>query len=200
LAEGDFTTEQPIRFEVTVSVWDLKKRERLWTQEWGAELPRHISFAGDQLVVAGERFAVWDGASGRLVMDISSQEGDEALFYVTGVRSPEGRWLLAGRSDGVAELIDPKSGKLVRKLTAHGVPVESCHFTPNSRQVIVTYQDRTALLWELPAEAAATVGPALFSTQSPQMAGIAGPTRCASLRPQPPRRAQEIWNASLGFM
>ena len=151
VAEGDFTSEKSSSFQATISVWDLKKRKRLWTQDWGSELPRQMHFGGDDLIVAGKRLAVWDASSGRLVIEISPQEADGGLFYVTAVRSPNGKWLLAGRSDGVTELINIRSGARVGKgkLAPHNISVDSCHFAPNSSLGIVTYQDRTALLWDL---------------------------------------------------
>lgn len=63
--------------------------------------------------------------------------------------SPEGRFVLIGGANGVAQLRDAQSGQVVRTFTGHGAAINSVAFSPDGKTILTGSKDTTARLWDV---------------------------------------------------
>ncbi len=95
---------------------------------------------------------VWDAETGEMVRTIRGQikEGDEGKLYAAAL-SPDDRWLAVGgwmKYDEI-RLIDFRTGEIVALLKGHSNVLLGLDFSPDSRRLVSSSSDKTAIIWDV---------------------------------------------------
>jgi len=147
------------------------KTARLWdsqTGEPGLILPhtnevRRARFSPDGarvLTIAGNRAKLWSTSDGRLIREVGGNSVTDAQF------SPDGKYFLTARDDGLAELCDGHSGAVKRTLR-HPKKVQALAFGPNGRLAVTSAGDGRVRLWDVES------GSAIFTNLVSTSPGLA---------------------------
>jgi WD40 repeat protein len=135
------------------------KSIRLWDTQTAAELSRHqlpdiayrMSLTPDgRGVVVGCRAAVhvWDVEAGKATQFETPME---AKAFIEHSRfSPDGRWLLAGGSDGTVRMWDTLTGRELPAVKATKGKVLEVLWAADGRSYVVTCSDGTVHVWDWP--------------------------------------------------
>ena len=62
------------------------------------------------------------------------------MIFVHSLQSPDGKYLASGAVDGIINIFDIATGKLLHKMEGHAMPIRSLTFSPDS-QLLVTASD-----------------------------------------------------------
>jgi hypothetical protein len=138
--------------------WDARTFQRLISipsEACGAA----ISPDGKQIAsVDLYQIELWDAASGKKIREM--QSGGLMLGGVTF--SPDGRWIAAGRTDGIVNLWDAKTGLVVKRFGhtwgaiellgytwgEHRDAVKELAFAPDSKSLLILWSDRRPRIWK----------------------------------------------------
>jgi WD40 repeat protein/serine/threonine protein kinase len=144
---------------------------RVWDAQTGglsAEFRDHVMAVGHQTAVfglawdpKGDRIAsaggidsvrVWDARTAETVFQLQAALGKKALPYTAVAFSPDGRYLVTGKTDGAVQIWDGKTGQPVGTLGTHAREVfglvisrDGEHFASASRDGIVKLWDAKRL-------------------------------------------------------
>jgi len=166
-----------------------------------------VSFSpdGKRIMSAdGSTITVWEIDTGNIIVTIWNLYGKYRIgnnLYANGyinfysaAFSPDGKWIIAGSSDGRISLYDVSTGDEIRKFPGHDIAVYSVAFSPDGKQVISGSGDQTVKLWD-------TATGRLIRT-FPQ---FGGPVHSVSFSPDGKRilsgsldGTTRIWDASTG--
>jgi WD40 repeat protein len=87
---------------------------------------------------------LWDMATGTETLSISSNRRITALGF-----EPDGRVMLAARSDHIIERLDPASGELLNELVGHSAAVDAMSMANNGVTMASGSADGAILVWDL---------------------------------------------------
>ncbi|KAJ8790230.1 hypothetical protein J1605_021307 [Eschrichtius robustus] len=91
---------------------------------------------------------LWDLENGKQIKSIDAGPVDawtlafspDSQYLATGTHSPDGKYLASGAIDGIINIFDIATGKLLHTLEGHAMPIRSLTFSPDS-QLLVTASD-----------------------------------------------------------
>jgi WD40 repeat protein len=63
--------------------------------------------------------------------------------------SPDGRIQAIGRADGTVDLLDPRTGRRVRRIPAHTMAVTSVAFSPDGKRLVTASLDKDVRIWSV---------------------------------------------------
>jgi WD40 repeat protein len=131
-----------------VTLWDLEKRQPLWTYSAEVGLPA-VAFSPD-----GKTLAVGSYDSTALLFDVVKGEVQATIRghagAVRGIAfSPDGKLLATGSFDKTVRLWNPATQEEVRALTGHNDRVFSVAFSPNGKTLASAGWDKEAKVWEV---------------------------------------------------
>lgn len=121
---------------------------RIWDAENGKELicfqfqdktlySTGLSPDGNRLFTSfGNSLTVWDAATGKLKFSIDTGIGIGATIF-----SPDSRRLYAGMENGMVEILDTESGKVLAKCKTGSARVSSIDFSPDGRYILAASED-----------------------------------------------------------
>jgi WD40 repeat protein/serine/threonine protein kinase len=134
----------------TARLWDAGTGRRLAEPlEMGAPLrSAHVSPDGGRILTAAARSIRLRGKPWLAALPLRVGDG---LFTRTARFSPDGRWLLAARSDGTARIHDARTGGTVGQPLVHRRLVVAAQFSPDGQSALTASQDGTARLWTVPS-------------------------------------------------
>ena len=72
--------------------------------------------------------------------------------YPTAVflfQSPDGKYIASGAIDGMIDIFDVASGKLVHALEGHAMPIRSLCFSPDSQLLLTASDDGHMKLYDV---------------------------------------------------
>lgn len=84
----------------------------------------------------GNSLAVWDAATGKLKFSI-----DMGAYIGATIFSPDSRRLISGMENGMAEILDAESGKVLVKSKFNSASVAYMEFSPNGRYILTASED-----------------------------------------------------------
>jgi WD40 repeat protein/serine/threonine protein kinase len=90
---------------------------------------------------------IWDTATGRLRVTVSSQQAFTTVAY-----SPDGRMLATGTLTGTGQLWNAQTGELRTTFTGHTNEVWAAVFSPTGDSLLLASVDGAARLWDLATE------------------------------------------------
>jgi WD40 repeat protein/energy-coupling factor transporter ATP-binding protein EcfA2 len=140
----------------TLRLWNVKEQHEVRRLRSPEDFPVAIAVSRDgrHLLTGGrEGGTLWDVDRGsperRLAIDYQVSPGAAAF-------SPDGRYALLGTSgvilgknEGSLQLFDVLTGRTVRSLTGHRIPVRALAFAPNGRAALSGSQSRAPMTGEL---------------------------------------------------
>jgi WD40 repeat protein/DNA-binding SARP family transcriptional activator len=136
---------------ILTSTWD--KTTRLWDAKSGKEIRQFegggaaYSPDGKTIVTSSDNsVSLWDATTGQKRKEFTISDG--TLIYYP-VLSPDGKYLLAGDSAGIAHLWDIQTDQEVQKFTGHTSTVFWVAFSPDGKLVLTGSWDGTARLWDM---------------------------------------------------
>jgi len=136
---------------ILTSTWD--KTTRLWDAKSGKEIRQFegggAAYSPDGKIVltnSENSVSLWDATTGQKRKEFTISNG--TLIYYP-VLSPDGKYLLAGDSAGIAHLWDIQTDQEVKKFTGHTSTVFWVAFSPDGKLVLTGSWDRTARLWDI---------------------------------------------------
>jgi WD40 repeat protein len=91
-----------------------------------------------------EGVQIWDSKSGRLVLELTSENG--GANYAAW--SPDGKRVLTANLDNAVRIWEASSGQLLAVLAGHNGPVDFAGWDPSSTLVLTASLDSTAGLWD----------------------------------------------------
>jgi WD40 repeat protein len=128
----------------TTRLWDIRSGKELRQFEGGGA---RYSPDGKTIVTSSDNSAsLWDAASGQKSKEFTLPQGIVINYPVI---SPDGKYLLAGDSEGVARLWDIQTGQEIRRFIGHTASVENVVFSPDGKYVLTGSDDGTAMLWDV---------------------------------------------------
>ena len=126
---------------------------KLWDTISGAELRRFdgaaavYSLGGKAVLTSIDNsISLWDVISGQKIKEFTTPEDTEVYYPIL---SPDGKYLLAGDSAGIAHLWDLQTDQEVQKFTGHTSTVFWVAFSPDGKSVLTGSYDTTARLWDI---------------------------------------------------
>lgn len=151
-----------------VRVWDVKSRELLKELKGDHDQIRYLSFSPNGKNLASTTFwgpsVLWDVTKGEPVCTwdvVEKKEADELEKAMArlgeGVDrigniafSPDGKWLVAGWTDGTIRFCNPETGKEVRRWKSDFNPYQGFIFSNDSKVIVTTaYSDSTVRFWDV---------------------------------------------------
>lgn len=64
-------------------------------------------------------------------------------------QSPDGKYIASGAIDGIINIFDVASGKLVHTLEGHAMPIRSLTFSPDSQLLLTASDDGHMKLYDV---------------------------------------------------
>ncbi len=87
---------------------------------------------------------VWDANSGKAISTLLGHSGP-----VTSVDVSSYDEVATGSSDKIIKIWLPKSGRLIHEFTDHALPISDLSFSKNSKWLISSSYDNSAILWDM---------------------------------------------------
>jgi WD40 repeat protein len=133
----------------------------IWEPNTGRELRRlpgttkpsdlyteqRIAYSPDGKLLAtcnSNQLKVYDPDSGKLLMTLSSHEGD----VISVAFSLDGKYLATGSVDTTVRIWDASRGKLIRVLKGHSAAVGGLAFSPDGKLLFTSSEDGTLIIWD----------------------------------------------------
>ena len=137
-------------------IWDWKEGERLstvptagtcvsWLSEGGHTVSATVNNAPAPAQEYEAVFTVNDVASGAIVEQFQIPDVSNGVFDL----SPDGRFVVVARPDGVVLLWDRDSDTVVAECSGHQGVVRGLAFHPDGQQFVTTGEDATVRLWSI---------------------------------------------------
>ena len=152
-------------------MWDLKSGEKTQTIEAGPVDVWSVSFTPDaKHIVSGSHagkinwFSVESGkleqsndTRGKFILSIAcvSSETTFPRYYseLTNLlkqsQSPDGKYVAGGAMDGIINIFDVATGKLVHTLEGHAMPIRSLTFSDNSQLLLTASDDGQIKIYDV---------------------------------------------------
>lgn len=137
-----------------VSLWDAETGKLIRTFAGTTRRTLAVAISPDGQLCAGEAsdgsVRVWDGESGRTVMDAYSgeyQTGNDLQGWAIAFSS-DGKKLLSAGSEGSVSLWDVTSGKRIRSFEGHTGSVTSVAYSKDGGHILTTSIDGSVRLWD----------------------------------------------------
>jgi WD40 repeat protein len=136
-----------------IKLWGLNKREPLAHLQFDdAKLAAlDVSRDGSLIAVGGiDRLVrLWDPAEQKAVAELNPAVAGEATSPILALcSSSDGKWLAAGREDGVIALRNADNGILIRHIKAHRGPVHALLFSANGKEILSASDDNVVCMWD----------------------------------------------------
>ena len=64
-------------------------------------------------------------------------------------QSPDGKYIASGAIDGIINVFDAETSKLMHKLEGHAMPIRSLTFSPNSQRLLTASDDCHMKVYEV---------------------------------------------------
>lgn len=140
---------RPTADDGTVTLWDARSGELLFTMKKHEYIVHNLSFSPDakRLASAGhdKTVRIWNTETGEEVAVITGHDG-----AVLGVAySPDGSMIATASSDRTAKLWDASSLKEIATLSGHRSGVYKVAFSPDGSRMATASSDKTAKLWDI---------------------------------------------------
>jgi WD40 repeat protein len=133
-----------------VFLWDVSTSERVQVLQMPDVAPvRSIDFSSDSasvLIACGDNGAthVWNLANDECVLELKELEE----IVLSASFSPDGRTIVTGCSDDMAQVWNSETGSCIHELEGHEGAVYSTSFSPDGRLILTSSSDGTAKLWK----------------------------------------------------
>jgi WD40 repeat protein len=139
----------------TVHLWDLQKKELLFTFIGSREEVQAIAVTNDNnKVLAGgfdRRISTWHIEKRSISIaffSLNSSYSHDGVIYALAV-SPDGKWLASGSSDNTIKIWGRITGKWERTLNGHSSAILALIFSPDGQILISASEDKTICLWNI---------------------------------------------------
>ena len=126
---------------------------KLWDTTSGAELRQFdgaaAAYSTDGKIVlttVENSVSLWDVTSGQKRKEFTTPDNAEIYYPVL---SPDGKYLLAGDSAGIAHLWDLQTDQEVQQFVGHTGIVFWVAFSPDGKAILTGSYDTTARLWDI---------------------------------------------------
>jgi WD40 repeat protein len=142
-------------YDALVNVWDAKSGREVGRLSGHTLVVFGIAWQPDGRRVAaagseGRRHTVraWDAATGREAFAIPAGPDHFALPFQAVAFTPDGRYLVTGKADGVLQVWDGGTGEPVGTLGTHDREVRGVVFSRDGRHLATTSGDGNVKLWD----------------------------------------------------
>ena len=137
-------------FDQTARLWDVATGQQLQRFDLPAKASgaaispdgKYGSVGGDKPVGIG----IYDLQAGTLVYTLTTRP-PTAVYRIDF--SPDGKYLVASSSDGIARLWDLQTRQVVREFKGHTEQIIVARFSPDGQYVLTGSYDKTARLWDV---------------------------------------------------
>lgn len=68
---------------------------------------------------------------------------------MVGFQSPDGKYIACGAIDGIINIFDMTTGKLMHTLEGHAMPIRGLCFSPDSRLLITASDDSHIKIYDV---------------------------------------------------
>lgn len=129
----------------TARLWDAESRKELLSFKLKDKSILSVGFSPDGskiLTSFGNSIAVWDAITGKLKFDY-----DAGTYIESEAFSPDSGRFFAGLSNGMLEILDVESGKVLIKRQIRAAKVNSIEFSPDGRYILTASNDGFVDLW-----------------------------------------------------
>jgi WD40 repeat protein/serine/threonine protein kinase len=139
-----------------VKVWDAATARRkldfsghsliVFAVAWHPD-GRHVATAGG-LEDRQHTVKIWDASDGRVRCEISAGVTSTDGPYQAVAFSPDGRFVLTGKLEGLVQVWDAKTGQRVNSLEAHDREIRALVFSRDGRYLATASSDGMVKLWD----------------------------------------------------
>ena len=136
-----------------VKIWDANNGQiMIGLQGHENYLADKIAFNpnGSIIVTSGwtAPLKVWDLKNGQCMWSLKSNSESNNITSLS--ISPDGRYLVIGRYDGLIEILSLVKGDLIQSLSGHNSSIHGIVFLPDNSRKFATYSsDRTVKIWDM---------------------------------------------------
>jgi WD40 repeat protein len=114
-----------------------------------------FSTDGSRVVTTSDDESVmeWNATSGKPIgkLDLPQSDLPKGFRYTTGAEfSPNGKFIVVGRRDGLLAIVDAETRKVTQTLKNSGAAIWSVHFDRTGQRVLASSGDGFVAIWDLP--------------------------------------------------
>lgn len=131
-------------FDGTTLMWEIRSGKELHRFDGSGAV--YSPDGQTVLTIRDNSVNLWSVTTGQKQQKYTIPEGNEVYYPVL---SPDGNYLLAGDSAGIAHLWDIRTHQEVQKFTGHTSFVFWVAFSPDGKYVLTGSFDATARLWDI---------------------------------------------------
>ena len=132
----------------SVSVWNLQTSEQLFAKDFGGSLILDLDFSvfNSLLFVSasGKELSAFDFRSDKQVWSSESLRSDVYVMDVV----PRTTYLIAVTSQGVVQLLEATTGKVVKTAQSKGASIRDLSVMPDGTRILMTSRDGALHIWD----------------------------------------------------